>query len=265
MGDAQCYEIPIGRLSRFGRPLCCFFTIVTLVPTMGRQSTNSATQAKTKIKTSNSKSPKASTSVSSGTRKPPSITSKESRAVESDDVDVDGLSEGPPSKRKKITVVSTTPKKVFDDKVRPLTSKKHVQSSKSKPAKSPLTAANTGGSPDPKFSGKKQKAVAEPAEAGSEESEEEWVGFGHASEEEGEGDGDDDSSEEEPLHGLSSDDDDQDSSDEEVEFPSIDVSKLPTIAKDDKIVKQKLEKAKRQPVRISLAVTSSLFHGSNSS
>jgi nucleolar protein 15 len=51
------------------------------------------------------------------------------------------------------------------------------------------------------------------------------------------------------LHGFSSDD--QNSSDEEDlgdEVPPIDVQKLPTIAKDDKAVKQKLDKAKRQPV-----------------
>lgn len=42
----------------------------------------------------------------------------------------------------------------------------------------------------------------------------------------------------------------QDSSDEETELSSIDVSKLPTIAKDDRTVKQKLEKAKRKPVCI---------------
>jgi len=89
-------------------------------------------------------------------------------------------------------------------------------------------------------------------EADSEESEEEWVGFGGVDEEKDEededesGEEDSGSSEEELLHGLSSDDD-QDSSDEEIEIPGIDVSKLPTIAKDDKTVKQKLEKAKRQP------------------
>lgn len=52
------------------------------------------------------------------------------------------------------------------------------------------------------------------------------------------------------LHGFSTDDDD--SSDEEDvmdEGPSaFDISKLPTIAKDDVTVKHKLEKAKRQPV-----------------
>ncbi|KIK10287.1 hypothetical protein K443DRAFT_670913 [Laccaria amethystina LaAM-08-1] len=51
------------------------------------------------------------------------------------------------------------------------------------------------------------------------------------------------------LHGFSTDDDD--SSDEEdiaEEEPStFDVAKLPTIAKDDAIVKRKLEKAKRNP------------------
>ncbi|GJE99922.1 RNA-binding domain-containing protein [Phanerochaete sordida] len=50
------------------------------------------------------------------------------------------------------------------------------------------------------------------------------------------------------LFGFSTDDDD-DSSDEEMDVnPNpVDVGKLPTIAKDDAIVKQKLEKAKRKP------------------
>jgi hypothetical protein len=56
------------------------------------------------------------------------------------------------------------------------------------------------------------------------------------------------------LHGFSTDDDD--SSDEEHAMddgPSeFDVSKLPTIAKDDATVKRKLDKAKRQPVRLLL-------------
>jgi hypothetical protein len=56
------------------------------------------------------------------------------------------------------------------------------------------------------------------------------------------------------LHGFSTDDDD--SSDEEDAMddgPSaFDVSKLPTIAKDDAAVKHKLDKAKRQPVRLLL-------------
>ncbi|KAG6833371.1 hypothetical protein H0H87_007988 [Tephrocybe sp. NHM501043] len=51
------------------------------------------------------------------------------------------------------------------------------------------------------------------------------------------------------LHGFSTDDDD--SSDEEDamddEPSGLDISKLPTIAKDDATVKRKLEKAKRQP------------------
>lgn len=56
------------------------------------------------------------------------------------------------------------------------------------------------------------------------------------------------------LHGFSTDDDD--SSDEEggmdFEASSLDITKLPTVAKDDAIVKRKLDKAKRQPVRILL-------------
>jgi nucleolar protein 15 len=53
------------------------------------------------------------------------------------------------------------------------------------------------------------------------------------------------------LHGFSSGDDDSSDEDGELdgEPPAIDVSKLPTIAKDDEAIKQRLEKAKRQPVR----------------
>ena len=235
---------------------------------MGRKSTDSAARTKPKTNTSGTsgavKPSKASTSTSGGTLNPPPVMGpKKQRAVESDEAEVDGLLEEPPSKRKKISVASTMTKN--ESKAKFSASKKDVQSSKSKPVKSPLTAPNTGGNSDPKSAGKKQKAIPEPVEADSEESEEEWIGFGHAGEEsseEGEGEdkdeseeeGDDDSSEEELLHGLSSDDD-QDSSDEEVELPGIDVSKLPTIAKDDKIVKQKLERAKRHPVRISLIIS----------
>ena len=55
--------------------------------------------------------------------------------------------------------------------------------------------------------------------------------------------------EEVQFFGFSTDDDD--SSDEEMdgEPEGLDVAKLPTIAKDDAIVKRKLEKAKRKPVR----------------
>ncbi|KAJ7104273.1 hypothetical protein B0H15DRAFT_873884 [Mycena belliarum] len=52
------------------------------------------------------------------------------------------------------------------------------------------------------------------------------------------------------LHGLSTDDDDSSDDDDgymEVEVSAFDVSKLPTIAKDDATVKRKLENAKRQP------------------
>jgi len=50
--------------------------------------------------------------------------------------------------------------------------------------------------------------------------------------------------EEAPLHGFSTDDDD--SSDEELEESPIDITKLPTIAKDDATVNKRLEKAKKQ-------------------
>ena len=63
-------------------------------------------------------------------------------------------------------------------------------------------------------------------------------------------DEDQDKDETSHLHGFSTDD--EDSSDEEDaiddEPSAFDVSKLPTIAKDDATVKQKLDKAKRQSV-----------------
>ena len=69
-------------------------------------------------------------------------------------------------------------------------------------------------------------------------------------------DEDQDKDESSHLHGFSTDD--EDSSDEENEMddrPSaFDVSKLPTIAKDDATVKHKLAKAKRQPVRLLLLI-----------
>ncbi|KAG5722991.1 hypothetical protein E4T56_gene18004 [Termitomyces sp. T112] len=51
------------------------------------------------------------------------------------------------------------------------------------------------------------------------------------------------------LHGFSTDDDDSSDEDEDMDYeaPALDISKLPTIAKDDATVKRKLEKAKRQP------------------
>ncbi|KAG6879691.1 hypothetical protein C0992_012989, partial [Termitomyces sp. T32_za158] len=50
------------------------------------------------------------------------------------------------------------------------------------------------------------------------------------------------------LHGFSTDDDDSSDEDDDIdnEAPALDISKLPTIAKDDATVKRRLEKAKRQ-------------------
>lgn len=51
------------------------------------------------------------------------------------------------------------------------------------------------------------------------------------------------------LHGFSTDDDDSSDEERDMDFEAapLDASKLPTIAKDDATVKQKLDKAKRQP------------------
>lgn len=64
----------------------------------------------------------------------------------------------------------------------------------------------------------------------------------------------------EHVFGFETDDDD--SSDEEMndEPDAIEVSKLPTIAKDDEVVKRKLEKAKRKPVRAFLTFSLSRTH-----
>jgi nucleolar protein 15 len=60
-----------------------------------------------------------------------------------------------------------------------------------------------------------------------------------------------DSDSEGHLHGFSTDDDDSSDEDAMVDEPSeFDIGKLPTVAKDDATVKQKLEKAKQHPVSL---------------
>ena len=56
------------------------------------------------------------------------------------------------------------------------------------------------------------------------------------------------SEEEQDLHGLTTDDDDSSDEDDNIDANPVDVDKLPTIAKDDAVVRAKLEKAKRQAV-----------------
>jgi nucleolar protein 15 len=55
------------------------------------------------------------------------------------------------------------------------------------------------------------------------------------------------------LHGFSTDEDDSSDEDDWMghDPSAIDTGKLPTVAKDDAVVKQRLEKAKRQPVSLS--------------
>lgn len=76
---------------------------------------------------------------------------------------------------------------------------------------------------------------------------------------------DSDDSDEGHLHGFSTDEDDSSDEDDIIaaEHPGIDISRLPTIAKDDATVKRKLEKAKRQPVREPVRIASVTFHHSN--
>lgn len=50
------------------------------------------------------------------------------------------------------------------------------------------------------------------------------------------------------LYGFSTDEDSSDDERSPLAEEGVDVSKLPTVAKDDAAVKRKLEKAKRQPV-----------------
>lgn len=225
---------------------------------MGRKSSDSATQATARTEASGSSSSKppkptkVSTSASGGTSKPLLTVSKKPPVVESDEEDDKPSRKNLPTKQKKSLVSSVAARRTVDE-AGPSISKKAVPS-KPKPVRSPLTSTKPAVDSGKKPAVKKQKAAPQPVEADSEESEEEWVGFGEINEESDDEDEseneeeDNSSSEEEFLHGLSSDDD-QDSSDEEIELPGIDISKLPTIAKDDKTVKQKLEKAKRQPVR----------------
>ena len=74
-----------------------------------------------------------------------------------------------------------------------------------------------------------------------------------SAEDEDEGDEDEDG-----LHGFSTDDDSSDEDATGEEPPAFDVTKLPTIAKDDATVKHKLEKAKKQPVRLLSSLIKSL-------
>ncbi|EMD33976.1 hypothetical protein CERSUDRAFT_141366 [Gelatoporia subvermispora B] len=95
---------------------------------------------------------------------------------------------------------------------------------------------------------KKTKITAKapsPSPSAASQSEAQEEGEGSAAEEDKSDEEDED---EGHLYGFSTDDE-GDSSDEEVsgDWEGIDVSKLPTIAKDDAVIKKKLEKAKKQP------------------
>jgi nucleolar protein 15 len=78
--------------------------------------------------------------------------------------------------------------------------------------------------------------------------EEEWGGVAKKLDDEGEEQEASEEQDDDYLHGFSSDDDSSD--EEDVEVEGIDVTKLPTIAKDDKTVQSKLSKAKKEPVSI---------------
>ncbi|KAF9448310.1 RNA-binding domain-containing protein [Macrolepiota fuliginosa MF-IS2] len=71
-------------------------------------------------------------------------------------------------------------------------------------------------------------------------------------EEQAEGEVEEEASGDDHLHGFSTDEDDSSDEDEEVGedkpgLSAFEISKLPTVAKDDESVKRRLEKAKRQP------------------
>ncbi|EAU85560.1 RNA binding protein [Coprinopsis cinerea okayama7 len=134
---------------------------------------------------------------------------------------------------------------------------------KSAPRPAPAKSKAKASAPAKPSNSKRKQPSPKPMAPSSdeEEEEEEEEEASSASEEEreaeaGEGPSDseqDDGSEEEGeenvhLHGFSTDD--EDSSDDEMEDGDarpFDVAKLPTVAKDDAIVKAKLEKAKKKP------------------
>jgi nucleolar protein 15 len=61
-------------------------------------------------------------------------------------------------------------------------------------------------------------------------------------------DSDSDEEQDVHLHGFSTDDDEDSSDDEAMDAPALDVSQLPTVAKDDATVKAKLDRAKKEKV-----------------
>ena len=93
-----------------------------------------------------------------------------------------------------------------------------------------------------KKAAKSQKTSSKKAPKPAESDEEEGV---QSAEEDGDG------SDEEDVHLFGFSTDDEDSSDDEMnaEPDPVEITKLPTIAKDDAVVKQKLEKARKKPVR----------------
>ncbi|KDQ21063.1 hypothetical protein BOTBODRAFT_125001 [Botryobasidium botryosum FD-172 SS1] len=91
--------------------------------------------------------------------------------------------------------------------------------------------------------GAKRTRVEEKSDDGNEEQ------LGEGSEGEATSDGES-GNEEVHLRGFSSGSDSSDEDDDDVDdAPPLDVSKLPTIAKDDETVRRKLEKAKKQPTQ----------------
>lgn len=152
--------------------------------------------------------------------------------------------------------VSSQPKKAEKPSLSSGKEDKAIKSSKDKKPAKPSAQSKQPQQITAKPENKTKKRKASPAPApdtssdDEDESEEKEEGLEQPSADESDEPG---SSSEESvhLHGFSTDDDD--SSDDEEGMNDdplpIDLGKLPTIAKDDAIVKRKLEKAKRKPVR----------------
>lgn len=138
--------------------------------------------------------------------------------------------EGSPSKPAKTS--KTAPEESVASSTKPVNEKKQAQSKPELPIPTSISRSRTLQSSTVTMMGKFLKGpVPEPESSVAEEDEDE--------------DEDDISH----LHGFSTDDDDSSEEEDAMddEPSAFDVSKLPTIAKDDATIKHKLEKAKRQP------------------
>lgn len=93
-------------------------------------------------------------------------------------------------------------------------------------------------------------------QSSEDEAEEEVEEEAEDDEDDAEGAAEDSEEEDDEVHlrGFSSGSDSSDDDEDVDEAPPLDVSKLPTIAKDDETVRRRLEKAKKQPVSIQTVI-----------